>query len=83
MPIMKARVISKAKFGKRSILTPPASPAITCDGRLDIVCGACGTMLIKRAHPFLAMRNILIRCPRCHQCNDMEQLMDYSAPLSN
>lgn len=75
MPTIKARVILEAKAGGRSILAPPASPAITGDGSLDIICGACGAMLIKRAHPYLAIRSIIIRCPCCHQCNDAEQVM--------
>ena len=83
MPIMKARIISEAKSDNRVILAPSTSPAIICDGSLDIICGACGTMLIKHARPFLAIQNMLIRCPCCHQCNDTEQLKDNYAPLSN
>ena len=75
MSVIKARVVSERTSGSRVILASPISPAITGDGGIDIICGICGTTLIRRARPNLALHNILIRCPRCHQCNDTEEMI--------
>jgi len=72
MLTMKARVINEVDARHRIILSPPAAPAVSGDGSRDIVCGACGTVLIERAHPYLALRNLVIRCPKCKQCNDTD-----------
>ena len=72
MSTMKARVVPEPETSYRSILAPPTAPAIKGDGSIDIVCGACGTILIQRAQPYLALRNMVISCPKCKKCNDIE-----------
>jgi hypothetical protein len=70
MPTRKARVVQESVASGRSILSPPGAPAAVGRGQLDILCGACGTVLIARAQPSLPIHNIVIRCPICRQCND-------------
>jgi hypothetical protein len=74
-PRSKARVIPEAKTGTRIVLAPPAAPAITGNGSLDIACGGCGAVLVKSAPECLAMREIIVRCPYCNQCNDIDRLI--------
>jgi hypothetical protein len=70
LSVLRAKVVSgKNKEGK-DILAATSLPVISGDGSIDVLCGTCGTILIKHARPYLAIRNILIRCPRCHKCND-------------
>jgi hypothetical protein len=76
MPTIRARVTVEANAGGKTILAPPTVPAIAGDGSLDIICGGCGAVLIEHARPYLNIRSILIRCPRCHQCNDPESPLD-------
>ncbi len=68
--VIQAKVVSTDNIDRKNILVPNASPAITGDGSVDLVCGYCGTALIKHARPNLAICNMIIRCPHCHQCND-------------
>jgi len=72
MLTMKARIVTELDARHRFILSPPTAPASDGEESLDIVCGACGTVLIDSAHPYLAFRNLVIRCPKCKQCNDTE-----------
>jgi hypothetical protein len=68
--VLRAKVVlGKTREGK-DILVPTASPVISGDGSIDVLCGTCGTILIKHARPNLAIQNMLIRCPHCHRCND-------------
>ena len=67
-----ARAIPDPTTGNRIILAPPVAPAMRGNGSMDIVCGACGTVLIERAQPDLTIRNIFIRCPNCKRCNDTD-----------
>ena len=66
---MKARLVSELDARHRIILAPPAAAPVNGDGSLDIVCGACGSVLIQRTHPYLSLQDIVIRCPRCKRCN--------------
>jgi phage FluMu protein Com len=70
MSMMKARVLPEPQARSRSIVAPPTAPAIRGNGSLDIVCGGCGTVLIQNAQPYLALHDMVIRCPKCKQCND-------------
>jgi phage FluMu protein Com len=72
MSTMKARVVQEPEARCRSIIAPPTAPAIKGSGSLDIECGGCGTVLIQRAQPYLALHNVVIRCPKCKQCNDTD-----------
>ena len=72
MPTRMARAIPEPTTGDRIVLAPPAAPAMIGNGSTDIVCGACGTVLIQRAQPHLTIRNMVIRCPNCKQCNDTD-----------
>jgi hypothetical protein len=70
MPTVKARIVPEPEARGRSIIAPPIAPAIRGNGSLDILCGGCGTVLIERVQSHLALHNMIIRCPRCRQCND-------------
>ena len=72
MPTIRARVIPGSETLHRIVLAPPAAPALKGDGSLDIVCGGCGTLLIQSAQPYLVLHDLVIRCPKCKQCNDTE-----------
>jgi predicted RNA-binding Zn-ribbon protein involved in translation (DUF1610 family) len=72
MPTRMARAIREPIGGDRIILAPPSAPAMRGNGNTNIVCGACGTVLIERVHPHLRIGSMVIRCPNCKQCNDTE-----------
>ncbi len=72
MPTRMARAIPEPIGGDRIILALPFAPAMRGNGGTNIVCGACGTVLIERVQPYITIRNIVIRCPNCKQCNDTE-----------
>jgi hypothetical protein len=72
MPTRRARAIPEPITGDRIILAPPFAPAMRGNGSTDIVCGTCCAVLIERVQPHLAIRNIVIRCPNCKQCNYTE-----------
>jgi hypothetical protein len=72
MPTRIARAIPEPAAGDRIILAPPLAPAMRGNGSTNIVCGACGTVLIERVQPHLTIRSMVIRCPNCKQCNDTE-----------
>jgi hypothetical protein len=74
VPTMKARLIRESEVNRKAVLSPTAGPAVTGDGGLDIVCGACGTTLMQHVQPALALREMVIRCPACKRCNDTEWL---------
>ena len=69
VPVMKARILPELEARHRIILCL-AAPAIDGDWDSGIACGTCGTVLIPQSHPYLALRNLVIRCPECQQCND-------------
>jgi len=69
---MKARIIPELDAQHRIVLAPPAAPEDNGDENLDLVCGACGAVLIQRGDPYLGLRNLVIRCPKCRQCNDTD-----------
>jgi hypothetical protein len=72
MPTRIARAIPDPIGSDRIILAPPSTPAMRGNGSTDIVCGACGAVLIERVQPYIAIRNMVIRCPNCKRCNDTE-----------
>jgi hypothetical protein len=72
MPAMKARIIPESEARSGSILAPLTTPAVKGNGNLDIVCGACGSVLIQHITLSLQFRKAIIRCPQCNQCNDIE-----------
>ncbi len=81
MSTIRARLIQGPEVRNRIVLSPPAAPALKGDGSLDIVCGGCGTTLVQSAQPHLALHAMLIRCPKCRQCNDLSPAVQAS-PLS-
>ncbi len=71
MLTMKARLVPEGDASHRIVLSPPAA-AVGRRGGRDIVCAACGTVLIEQDHPYLSLQNVVIRCPKCKQYNDTD-----------
>jgi hypothetical protein len=72
MPTIIARPIPDPVTGGAGVLAPPVAPAIRGDGSLDVICGACGTVLMAHVRPLLAIRRMVIRCPECGKCNSID-----------
>lgn len=68
---MKARVVPEGDDRHRIVVSPAVAPASGSHGH-DIVCGACGAVLIERDHPYLSLQNVVIRCPKCRRYNDTD-----------
>ena len=69
---MKARIIPELDAQHRIVLAPPLVAEVDGDEKLDLVCGACGAVLIQRGDPYLGIHNLVIKCPKCGQCNDTD-----------
>jgi hypothetical protein len=60
--VLRAKVVFGKNGADRDILISTVSPVISSDESIDVLCGTCGTILIKHARPNLAIQNMLIRC---------------------
>ncbi len=67
------KVIRKPKRGTKGVLrhTNPTSNSVflTGDGKVDLVCGNCGAVLIKSSFPCAAPVPVLL-CPICNRYNE-------------
>ena len=75
-----ARLIDEPAEGTRTIITPAKPPAFTGSGKLSILCGRCGMVLVKNIEEG-QISSIVVKCPVCSAFNDIEQ--DLNPPVDS
>jgi hypothetical protein len=66
----KLRIVPKPKEGTASVLVPGKDfkgPLISGPGEVDLVCGSCGTILVRGVGN--SILNLVFMCPGCGSYN--------------
>jgi len=66
-----ARVINEPAEGTRTIIAPGKPPAFQGSGTMSILCGRCGTLLVKDIEEG-EISSIVVKCPFCSAFNDID-----------
>jgi uncharacterized Zn finger protein (UPF0148 family) len=66
-----ARLIDEPAKGTRTVIAPDKPPAFEGKGTLSILCGRCGTPLVKNIEEG-QISSIVVKCPFCGAFNDID-----------
>jgi hypothetical protein len=69
MPNKTAKVIPEPLPGTKTIIAPKTMPAYKSSGDIDVLCGACSTVIVKGMTPNQA-QDVAIKCS-CGNFNEL------------
>jgi hypothetical protein len=71
MQYRKAGIISEPKPGTRPVLDQKTLPVAVSSGDIDFLCGSCEAVLLKGMIDAVSFGNMVIKCPKCGNFNDI------------
>ena len=69
---VKLKTITKPAEGTRTVFEIKGLiPAFSGKGKTDLVCGNCGQVLVEGIGEDVVIKNIVIKCPKCGNYNEI------------